>query len=215
MDVRPTATTNERSTYCDHLGDVLLGHWDVEFHVGFAFVLDSKVTMKEGKVKVLTFILAFLLCSLPSEADELFAGYGLGIFRGADSFFGQTKYADLGYRDFLWNGIYWQSKLGYIGEGSPDLTRKSGGWGSTGFGLESDLNPVELRGGAALAFITTPDSQLGAVFPQFNEDISIGFRDKTNNGIALQYNHISCATFCSPNLGRDFVVLELSIKFTK
>jgi len=145
-------------------------------------------------------------------ADEAFVGYGVGIFRGADQFLGQTKYASIGYRDFLYEGLYWQSKLGFIGEGSADQTRKSGGWTSSGFGLETNLSPVELRGGAALAAITTPDSQLGGYF-EFNEDVSIGLRDTRGDGIALQYNHISCASLCSPNLGRDAVMLELSQKW--
>jgi hypothetical protein len=149
---------------------------------------------------------------LDAHADEAFVGYGVGIFRGADQFLGQTKYAELGYRDFLYEGLYWQNKLGFVGEGSADTTRKSGGWASSGLGLETNLLPIELRGGAALAGITAPDSQLGGYF-QFNEDISVGLRDTKGDGIALQYNHISCGSLCSPNLGRDAVILELSQKW--
>ena len=157
-------------------------------------------------------LLLLLLFSTTAMADEAFVGYGLGILRGADTFLGQTKYVDLGYREFMWDGIYWQNKLGGIGEGSPDQTRKGGAWASTGLGLEVELQPLELRGGGALAGITNPDSQLGGYF-QFNEDVSVGLRDKKGDGIALQYNHLSCGTLCSPNLGRDFVILELSQKW--
>ncbi len=157
-------------------------------------------------------IVLFLFLSSYAIADEAFVGYGLGILRGADTFLGQTKYLDLGYREFMWDGLYWQTKLGGIGEGSPDSTRSGGAFLSTGMGLEVDLHPIELRGGGAIAGITTPDSQLGGYF-QFNEDMSLGLRDKKGDGIALQYNHISCASFCNPNLGRDFVILELSQKW--
>lgn len=145
--------------------------------------------------------------------DEAGISYGVGIFHDADSFLGQNKYIDINYRHFVYQGVYIQSKLGGLGEGGPDQTRKGGGFIAQGAGLEVDLKPIELRGGGSLAAITTPDSQLGSVFPQFNEDIAIGFRDKKEDGIAVQYNHISCASFCSPNAGRDFILFELSLKW--
>ena len=158
-------------------------------------------------------LLFLLLFSTTAMADEAFVGYGLGILRGADTFLGQTKYLDLGYREFMWDGIYWQNKVTAWGEGSPDLTRKGGGYFSTGLGLEVELQPLELRGGGSLGAITAPDSQLGAVFPQFNENMGIGLRDKKGDGIAIEYDHISCASFCHVNLGRDFLILELSQKW--
>lgn len=151
------------------------------------------------------------MCNV-AVADEGFVGYGLGILRGADTFLGQTKYLNLGYREFMWEGLYWQNKLGALGEGGPDQTRRGGVYFASGLGLEVDLQPIELRGGGSLAGITSPDSQLGGYF-EFNEDVSLGLRDKKGSGIALQYNHLSCASFCSPNLGRDFVILELSQKW--
>ena len=89
------------------------------------------------------------------------------------------------------------------------LGRSSSGFISSGLGLNVDLQPLEIRGGGALSLITNPDVQLGGVF-QFNEDISVGLRDIKGNAIALVYNHFSCGSFCSPNLGKDSVSLELS-----
>lgn len=146
-------------------------------------------------------------------ADEAFVGYGVGVFKQADSWLGQSKYAELGYRHFLYDGIYWQNKVGFWGEGSPDQTRKSGGWGATGLGLELSLPYVEMRSGYGVGLITTPDSQLGSRFPQFNGELYGGFRDKRGDGVGFQYEHISCASFCSPNEGRDFVTVQLSIKW--
>lgn len=171
-------------------------------------------------IETIFYILACAICCLlfasffnRCYADEGFIGYGVGIFNDADIFLGQNKYLDLGYRKNVWNGIYWQNKGGYWGEGGTDQTRFNGFFASSGVGLEVDLQPFELRGGGALAAISNPDSQLGTIFPQFNEDISLGLRDKKGDGIALQYNHISCASFCSPNQGRDFIILELSEKW--
>ena len=157
--------------------------------------------------------LILLIACTPTHADEAFVGYGIGIFNDASYNVGQMKVGDLGYRHFLFDGVYWQNKVGYWGEGSPDLSRSSSGFISSGLGLEMDLQPFELRSGYGLAAITSPDSQLGAVFPQFNGDLYAGFRDKKGDGIGLEYNHISCASFCSPNLGRDFIMIQLSQKW--
>lgn len=154
-----------------------------------------------------------LLLSNVCLADEAFVGYGVGVFNDANDFVGQNKYAELGYRHFLYKGLYWQGKGGFWGEGSPDQTRKSGFWASTGPGLELDLQPFEMRSGAGIAAISSPDSQLGGYFPQFNEEIYAGLRDKRGDGIGFQYEHISCASFCSPNMGRDFVTVQLSLKW--
>jgi Lipid A 3-O-deacylase (PagL) len=161
-----------------------------------------------------TIIAALLiLSSSVAMADEGFIGYGLGVFHDADEHLGQNKYLELGLREDIWQGIYWQYKGGFWGEGSTDPTRKAGFWVSTGPGFEVDLNPVEFRSGWGLAAISNPDSQLGSYFPQFNGEIYLGLRDKKGDGVGFQYEHISCATFCNPNQGRDFVILQLSQKW--
>lgn len=158
-------------------------------------------------------LLLLLLMSSTCRADEAFLGYGLGIFNDAEYFVGQNKYGEIGYRQFLWDGIYWQYKGGFWGEGSPDSTRKAGFWVSTGPGLELDLQPIEIRSGWSIAAISTPDSQLGSRFPQFNGELYFGLRDKKGDGVGIQYEHISCASFCTPNQGRDFLILQLSQKW--
>jgi hypothetical protein len=159
--------------------------------------------------------LLLFLALIPSlcVADEGFLGYGLGILHDADHSFSQNKYAEVGYREEIWYGIYWQNKLGYWGENSPDTSRKASFWGSSGLGLKVDLSPVEFRSGWGLAAITRPDSQLGGAFPQFNGEFYVGVRDKHDNGIGLQYEHISSAGIWKPNEGRDFITLQLSQKW--
>lgn len=154
-----------------------------------------------------------LLLSNVALADEAFLGYGVGVFHDADDFLGQNKYLGLGLRSFLWEGLYWQNKVLAWGEGSSDPTRKGGAMFASGIGQEVSIPPVEIRGGGSLAIISNPDSQLGAMFPQFHEEISLGLRDSKGDGIALQYGHISCASFCTPNQGKDFVIFELSQKW--
>lgn len=148
-----------------------------------------------------------------ANADEAFIGYGVGVFHDADDFLGQMKAGEIGYRSFIFEGLYWQNKGGFWGEGSNDKTRSSSGYFSTGIGLEVDLQPLELRSGYGLAAITTPDSQLGSIFPQFQGEVYVGVRDKVGDGLGLQYSHLSCASFCTPNQGRDFISILLSQKW--
>ena len=157
-----------------------------------------------------------LLCALatgPVQTNEAYVGYGVGVFNDADSYIGQMKVAEVGYRYFLLDGIYWQNKIGYWGDASNDKTRSSSGYGASGLGMELSLQPLELRSSVSLAMVTTPDSQLGSAFPQFNEELYAGLRDRMGDGFGFQYEHISCGPFCSPNLGRDFIILQLSRKW--
>lgn len=154
-----------------------------------------------------------LLACADTHADEAFFGYGVGVFNDASEWTGQMKVGEVGYRHFLFSGVYWQNKFGYWGEGSNDKTRKSSAFASTGLGMEVDLQPLEFRSGYGLAGISTPDSQLGASFPQFQGEVYVGVRDKKGDGIGLQYEHISCGSFCNPNQGRDFMTIQLSTKW--
>jgi hypothetical protein len=162
------------------------------------------------------FLLLFslFLYSYSCFADsEQFIGFGVGLAESAVSSSGETKMFNVGEREFLYRGIYWENKLGYWGDGSGNPNRKSSLFGVSGVGMMVDLAPVELRAGTGLAIISTPDSYLGGRFPEFNENLGMTLRDKHGDGIGLTYSHFSSAGIVSPNIGRDFVTLELSIKW--
>ena len=157
-------------------------------------------------------IFLFLISSV-CLADEAFSSYGIGVFGDADYHMAQMKVGELGYRDFLFGGIYWQHKVGYWGEGSPDPSRKSSFFVSSGPGMEVDLQPIEIRSGWGLAAISNPDSQLGGRFPQFNGELYLGLRDRKGDGIGIEYEHVSSAGIVTPNHGRDAILLQLSQKW--
>lgn len=161
---------------------------------------------------LLLFSLFLYSCSCFADSEQ-FIGFGVGEGLSAKSSAGETKMFNIGEREFLIRGIYWENKLGYWGDGSGDPSRRSSLFGSSGFGMEVDLAPVEFRAGTGLAIISTPDSYLGGRFPQFNENLGMTLRDKHGDGIGLTYSHFSSAGFVTPNLGRDFLTLELSIKW--
>lgn len=155
----------------------------------------------------------FLLMATSSHAQEIGFSYGLGVFNSAKVSPTELKVANLAYRLELYNGIYWQTKVGYWGDGSGDPNRHSSFYLSTGPGLLVDLNPVELRSGWGLTAINRADSYLGGVFPQFNGEVYAGLRDKKGDGMGLKYEHISSAGLITPNLGRDFLMIEMSTRW--
>lgn len=158
--------------------------------------------------KILTVFAAAI--SLSAHADETFFSFGVGVANSAKHSSGETKVGNIGIRNEIYQGIYWQWKAGFYGDGSGDPTRKGSGYASVGPGMLIDLRPLELRAGYGIAAITTPDSYLGGRFPQFQGEIYIGLRDRRGNGIGVQYEHISSAGLVTPNQGRDFTVLQLS-----
>ena len=148
-----------------------------------------------------------------STPEEFFLSYGMGVMGNADYYAGQSKVINAGYRSFIWQGLYLQGKVGYFTEASPDPKRRASAYGSVGLGLEVATGPVEIRSGWGIGAISTPDSQLGGQFPQFNGEAYIGLRDKNGSGIGFQYEHLSSAGIIEPNRGRDFIVLQLSMKW--
>lgn len=61
-------------------------------------------------------------------------------------------------------------------------------------------------------FITTPDAVLGGRFPQFCTDFGVGTRD-SRSSVAIVYSHVSSAGLVKPNRGRDFILLEMGLRF--
>ena len=155
--------------------------------------------------------LILLFYSSQTHAQEIFLSYGLGAFNSSASLPSPT--INGGYRYELYNGFYWHLTGGYWKDNSTDPTRKSSAYFSTGPGLLVDLNPVEIRNSVGLAAITNPDGYLGGSFPEFNEEIYVGLRDRHGNGIGVKYDHISSAGIYQPNIGRDFIMLEVSSKW--
>ena len=61
--------------------------------------------------------------------------------------------------------------------------------------------------------ISSTDVALGGYF-QFNETAYLGIRDpNTDDSIGIAYNHFSSAGLESPNVGKDFMCLEIKFPF--
>ncbi|MCX9024629.1 MAG: acyloxyacyl hydrolase [Candidatus Methanoperedens sp.] len=151
-----------------------------------------------------------LLIASSAHSQELGFSYGLGVFNSAKLSAVEVKVVNLAYRYEILNGLYWQAKVGYWGDGSGNPTRKGSFYASTGLGMKLDFRPIEFRSGWSLAGISQTDGYLGGNFPQFNGEIYVGVRDKKGNGAGIKYEHISSAGYFAQNVGRDFILLEMS-----
>lgn len=153
------------------------------------------------------------LTILPTKAlsDDISFSYGLGLGESAQYSTSETKVIELSYRQTILDAFYWNYEAGIwldnIGNG-----RSSSGFLATGPGFLVDLKGFEIRNAYGIAAITNSDIFLGGNFPQFHGELYAGFRDKTGNGIGIKYNHFSSAGVYMPNVGRDFILLELSVR---
>lgn len=161
-------------------------------------------------MKFMIFIL--MTMTLNAFADEYFLGYGLGMFNSADHSPAQVKTLNLGCRSYFAPGFYTSYKGGFWIDNSPVSDRNGSIYASLGLGMKVEIQYIEMRAGWGLGAISSKDSYLGGNFPQFNGEIYFGFRDFTGHGIGLQYEHISSAGIVMPNKGRDFLLLQLSMK---
>lgn len=181
---------------------------DYLIYLSFFAALGGPISKLIDK-RVLAIVLTTLLLSEAVQSDELDFGLGLGVGKSAVNSSVETRVYQGAYIWDLYDGFYTKGKLGYYSDTSGDPFRKSSIFGSWGLGLMVDLAPVEIRVGYGVGGILTPDSYLGGRFPQFNGDLYLGLRDGNGSCIGFSYNHISSASILYPNIGRDFIVLEI------
>lgn len=119
------------------------------------------------------------------------------------------KYFTIGYTDSLTEVFDFQVEAGgwkttYQGENSSLYTAYQ-------FGIKTDT-PFYARFFTGPALISATDQRLSSAL-QFKHDIGIGFKDKRNVGIGVNYSHVSNANLKLPNLGRDFIQLRVEVPF--
>lgn len=158
------------------------------------------------------FIILILTTNV-SKADEAFMSYGLGVFKSAEEHVAETKVASLGYRKNLFSSLDWQFQVGYYSDASNNVMRSSSLFGTTGPQFSVQLSAIVVRSGLGVVYINSPDSYLGGRFPQFTENLYLGLRDIYSASIGLNYSHISSGGLIEPNMGRDFITLEMGKKF--
>jgi len=155
----------------------------------------------------------FLLFSSQVYAaqDQIVVDGGLGVFGTEGSSLSQVKFGKVGIQEDLWYNLKQRFNTGMW------LDDRGGGRKSSGFGgyqvgyeVTNDVLQASIWSGPTL--ISSPDIALGGYF-QFNETLYLGIVDKDRNSIGIAYNHFSSAGIETPNLGNDFIGLEIKFPF--
>lgn len=157
--------------------------------------------------------LLLLLLFFPSAvlADNMYFNYGIGIVESAKNYAGEVKTFGLGVNREIWNGLFYQAEAGVWAD-SQGNGRLSSGYANLNFGLEVNPGYLIFRSSWGLAGITHPDSYLGSHL-NFSQDLFIGVKDHHDNMLGIDYRHMSNAGLASPNVGRDFITIQVGIPF--
>lgn len=163
------------------------------------------------KLLLFTFITITIFCNLVLAADSLVLDAGLGVFSTEGYSISQVKFAKIALQEDLWYALKQRFSVGGWLDARGDGRQDSGFAGyQIGFEVANDVFESNIFAGPSA--ISTPDVALGG-YLQFNESIFFGIKDKGGNSIGLDYNHFSSAGLEMPNLGRDFMALQIKFPF--
>jgi len=165
------------------------------------------VVTRLGLLALFCYVYAFLIYR--ANADD-YVSLMLGTFNSAIESRVETKFANVGHRGDLGLGLSYQYEVG----GWIDNTgngRGSSGYGAYQIGVEAK-GPLTARFMSGPSLITGPDIYLGGPF-QFTEDLYLGIAGDNGNSVGLKYKHFSSAGFELPNIGRDFIGLEIGVRW--
>lgn len=150
----------------------------------------------------------FLLLSSFANADAVISiGVGKGIMEGHGTPFERT--AILGYQ-FNFGDFFVRPQGSYFLDVSGQS--KSSLWASTLLGVRavSRVGP-ELHLAVGPGYLQNPDQILGGHF-QFNLEGGMGMLSKDGKTyVGAAWEHLSSAGFEMPNLGRDFIVVQVRL----
>jgi hypothetical protein len=132
----------------------------------------------------------------------------LGVANSAKASHSETKLISVGNRSKLGLGLIQQYELGAWADRA-GYGRKSSAYTAYQVGVEAGESFIG-RFMAGPALISTPDSYLGGYF-QFSEDLFFGIKGENGNTIGVIYKHFSSAGLETPNVGRDFLGISISI----
>jgi hypothetical protein len=152
-----------------------------------------------------------IILSVNLHAD-LAIKYGLGVAQSAKDSNSETKVISIAYQEqiaFL-EYLIKQYEVGAYIDSRQDLGRRSSGFATASLGVHVNAAGTYCQALWGVGGITNVDSYLGGNF-QFNQDLSVGFRDNNGAMIGVNYKHISSAGLYMPNVGRDFLMIKMSV----
>lgn len=156
-------------------------------------------------------VFLFLLLSSVAWADEIVTDVGLGQFGSRGSSLSQDKFVKFGWQEDLYGPFKQRLNLGVWED-----TRGAGYSSSifTGYqlGFEVTNSVFQASVWTGPTIISATDQVLGG-YLQFNETIFFGIVNKDKDAIGVVYNHLSSGFLATPNLGRDYMGIEIKCPF--
>jgi hypothetical protein len=162
---------------------------------------------------VTVFLVSYLFMTKVANAqqDQVVVDGGLGALGTKGDSLPQVKFAKVGVEEDLWYSLKQRFNVGeWLDSRGSDYSNSSFAGYQLGFEVKNDVLECSLFSGPSL--ITSPDNALGGIL-QFNETLFLGVVDKNDETIGVAYNHFSSAGLYTPNLGRDFLGLEIKFPF--
>jgi hypothetical protein len=154
---------------------------------------------------------AFIILAMaatPAMASELYLDAGLGAFSTEGDTLSQVKFARVGVQGEILQALVQRFNVGgWLDQRGAGYTDSAFAGYQLGFDVRNDALEMAIFSGPT--YISSSDVALGGNF-QFNETIYVGIHDpKSDDSIGMAYNHFSSAGLEMPNLGKDFVCLEI------
>jgi len=144
-------------------------------------------------------ILLALLCSLPVQADNLMIRSGTGISNTRTS-----RIFALTFEKSLRDNWHYRAGGGFWIDNRPN--KNSTYYGEFLIGKQAgDFDGFHLALDVGFLWMTATDDLLGSHY-QLTEELTIGYKS-----IDFTYKHISNAGIIRPNIGRDYILLNLRI----
>jgi len=143
--------------------------------------------------------------------DNIVIDGGLGIFNTQGDTLSDVKFVKIGLQRDLWyafkqrfNGGLWLDSRG------KDYNNSAFVGYQLGFEVKNDVLIASIFVGPSL--ISSPDADLGGPL-QFNDSLFLGIVDKFGDSIGVVLNHFSSAGLEMPNVGKNFLCLEIKFPF--
>lgn len=143
--------------------------------------------------------------------DQIVTDVGLGQFGSKGSSLSQDKFAKVGIQEEIWNSFQQRLNVGgWLDSRGPNYSNSLFMGYQIGFQVTNSVLEGSIWTGPTL--LTATDQTLGGIF-QLNETIFFGVVGKDKNSIGFAYNHFSSGSIESPNLGRDYIGIQIKCPF--
>lgn len=153
-----------------------------------------------------------LLFSLNCLADGTgFVKYGIGLNNPEGTTPVGEKIISFGYQHPAFWVIDYQLEMGGFIDNF-ERSKASSAFAGPSLGISIVESYYYAKVFSGIIGLANVDSRLGGHF-QFNHDLELGLKDTRNIGIGCVYKHMSSAGIYTPNLGRDWFMLKLSLPF--